>query len=75
MTGQDAADRATALIETQVGADNVACVLIEPIFGEGGFIVPAPGFGGPGGYPVQSATETCAQAVHDYYTGSWTLNP
>ncbi len=44
MTGQDAADRATELIETQVGADNVACVLIEPIQGEGGFIVPAPGF-------------------------------
>jgi 4-aminobutyrate aminotransferase/(S)-3-amino-2-methylpropionate transaminase len=44
MTGPDAADRATALIETQVGADNVACVLIEPIQGEGGFIVPAPGF-------------------------------
>jgi len=44
MTGQDAADRATTLIETQVGADNVACVLIEPIQGEGGFIVPAPGF-------------------------------
>ncbi|HXQ61348.1 MAG TPA: 4-aminobutyrate--2-oxoglutarate transaminase [Acidimicrobiales bacterium] len=44
MTGQDAADRATVLIETQVGIDNVACVLIEPIQGEGGFIVPAPGF-------------------------------
>jgi 4-aminobutyrate aminotransferase/(S)-3-amino-2-methylpropionate transaminase len=44
MTGQEAADRATTLIETQVGADNVACVLIEPIQGEGGFIVPAPGF-------------------------------
>jgi 4-aminobutyrate aminotransferase/(S)-3-amino-2-methylpropionate transaminase len=44
MTGEEAAARATALIETQVGADNVACVLIEPIFGEGGFIVPAPGF-------------------------------
>jgi len=44
MSGQDAADRATALIETQVGADNVACVVIEPIQGEGGFIVPAPGF-------------------------------
>jgi 4-aminobutyrate aminotransferase/(S)-3-amino-2-methylpropionate transaminase len=44
MTGQDAADRATTLIETQVGVDNVACVLIEPIQGEGGFIVPAPGF-------------------------------
>jgi len=38
-------------------------------------IVPASTFGGPGGYPVQSATETCAQAVHDYYTGFWTINP
>jgi prepilin-type N-terminal cleavage/methylation domain-containing protein/prepilin-type processing-associated H-X9-DG protein len=39
-------------------------------------IVPDSSFGGPGGgYPVQSATETCAQAVHDYYTGSWTVNP
>jgi len=36
---------------------------------------PATGFGGPGGYPVQSATETCQQAVHDYYTGSWTQTP
>ncbi|MGH9016165.1 MAG: 4-aminobutyrate--2-oxoglutarate transaminase [Acidimicrobiales bacterium] len=44
MTGEAAAARATALIETQVGADGVACVLIEPIQGEGGFVVPAPGF-------------------------------
>jgi 4-aminobutyrate aminotransferase/(S)-3-amino-2-methylpropionate transaminase len=44
MTGADAAARATALIETQVGSDNVACVVTEPIQGEGGFIVPAPGF-------------------------------
>jgi 4-aminobutyrate aminotransferase/(S)-3-amino-2-methylpropionate transaminase len=44
MTGAEAAARATTLIETQVGAENVACVLIEPIQGEGGFVVPAPGF-------------------------------
>jgi 4-aminobutyrate aminotransferase / (S)-3-amino-2-methylpropionate transaminase / 5-aminovalerate transaminase len=44
MSGPEAAARATALIETQVGADNVACVVIEPIQGEGGFVVPAPGF-------------------------------
>ena len=31
--------------------------------------------GGSGGYPVQSATETCQQAVHDYYAGSWTESP
>jgi len=31
--------------------------------------------GGASGYPVGSASETCAQAVHDYYTGSWTAIP
>jgi 4-aminobutyrate aminotransferase/(S)-3-amino-2-methylpropionate transaminase len=44
MSGEQAAARALALIDQQVGADEVACVVIEPIQGEGGFIVPAPGF-------------------------------
>jgi 4-aminobutyrate aminotransferase/(S)-3-amino-2-methylpropionate transaminase len=44
LTGEEAAARAIAMIETQVGAANVAAVLIEPIQGEGGFVVPAPGF-------------------------------
>src|SRR3712207_1353347 len=44
MTGAEAAARAVRQIETQVGAANVAAVLIEPIQGEGGFVVPAPGF-------------------------------
>ena len=44
ITGAEAAARATDLIDMQVGADNVACVVIEPIQGEGGFIEPAPGF-------------------------------
>ena len=43
-TGADAAARAVEQIERHVGGDNVACVLIEPIQGEGGFVVPAPGF-------------------------------
>jgi 4-aminobutyrate aminotransferase / (S)-3-amino-2-methylpropionate transaminase / 5-aminovalerate transaminase len=43
-SGSDAAGRAAEVIEKQVGAANVACVLIEPIQGEGGFVVPAPGF-------------------------------
>jgi 4-aminobutyrate aminotransferase/(S)-3-amino-2-methylpropionate transaminase len=34
----------TQLIDAQLGADAVACVVIEPIQGEGGFIVPADGF-------------------------------
>ncbi|MGV0781594.1 4-aminobutyrate--2-oxoglutarate transaminase [Mycolicibacterium peregrinum] len=42
--GVAAAARALDLIDKQVGAENVAAVVIEPIQGEGGFIVPAPGF-------------------------------
>jgi 4-aminobutyrate aminotransferase / (S)-3-amino-2-methylpropionate transaminase / 5-aminovalerate transaminase len=42
--GAAAAARAIATIEAQVGAANTACVVIEPIQGEGGFVVPAPGF-------------------------------
>jgi 4-aminobutyrate aminotransferase/(S)-3-amino-2-methylpropionate transaminase len=44
MTGAQAAARAIDQLSVQVGADNLACVLIEPIQGEGGFVVPAPGF-------------------------------
>jgi 4-aminobutyrate aminotransferase / (S)-3-amino-2-methylpropionate transaminase / 5-aminovalerate transaminase len=44
LPGPDAAARAIDVIAKQVGADNVAAVLIEPIQGEGGFVVPAPGF-------------------------------
>jgi len=44
LDGKLAAERAITLIESQVGADQVAAVVIEPIQGEGGFIVPAPGF-------------------------------
>lgn len=44
MTGEQAATRALDLIEKQVGADEVAAVVLEPIQGEGGFVVPARGF-------------------------------
>lgn len=44
MTGEQAAQRAIERLESQVGGDNLACVVIEPIQGEGGFIAPAPGF-------------------------------
>ena len=33
-----------AAVHARVGEDNTAAVMIEPIQGEGGFIVPAPGF-------------------------------
>jgi len=42
--GRKAAARAITEIESQVGADNLAAVIIEPIAGEGGFVVPADGF-------------------------------
>ncbi len=44
LSGMDAADRAIDLIERQVGAASTACLVVEPIQGESGFIVPAPGF-------------------------------
>ncbi|GAB3602792.1 4-aminobutyrate--2-oxoglutarate transaminase [Microbacterium aureliae] len=44
LSGAEAAERAITLIEKQVGADNLAAMIIEPIQGEGGFIVPADGF-------------------------------
>ncbi|MFI0411302.1 4-aminobutyrate--2-oxoglutarate transaminase [Actinomadura sp. 3N508] len=42
--GPEAAAQAIDQIGKQIGATNVAAVLIEPIQGEGGFIEPAPGF-------------------------------
>jgi 4-aminobutyrate aminotransferase/(S)-3-amino-2-methylpropionate transaminase len=40
----EAFDVVTRLIHSQVGEDNVAAVIIEPIQGEGGFVVPPDGF-------------------------------
>ena len=44
LTGEQAAARAIDHLDKQVGAANLACVAIEPIQGEGGFVVPAQGF-------------------------------
>jgi 4-aminobutyrate aminotransferase/(S)-3-amino-2-methylpropionate transaminase len=44
LTGAEAAARAIDMIDKQVGATNVACIVVEPVLGEGGFIVPAPGY-------------------------------
>src|SRR5439155_10465975 len=38
-----------------IGEENIAAVIVEPIQGEGGFIVPAPGF-------VRGIAEICASA-------------
>ncbi|WP_427015429.1 4-aminobutyrate--2-oxoglutarate transaminase [Pseudarthrobacter sp. P1] len=42
--GEEAAQRAITMIEKQIGSESVAAIVIEPIQGEGGFIVPAEGF-------------------------------
>jgi 4-aminobutyrate aminotransferase/(S)-3-amino-2-methylpropionate transaminase len=42
------------LVHAQVGESNTAAVLLEPIQGEGGFIVPAPGF-------VKLVADWCAE--------------
>jgi len=41
---QDALDEVAHKIEKEIGTNNVAAILIEPIQGEGGFIVPPKGF-------------------------------
>ncbi|WP_250008113.1 4-aminobutyrate--2-oxoglutarate transaminase [Actinoplanes sp. M2I2] len=56
--GADAAAYAIGQIEKTVGAANVAAVLIEPIQGEGGFVVPAEGF-----LPAIAAWSKAAGAV------------
>jgi len=42
--GKEVALWATTKIEKEVGAHNVAAIIVEPVQGEGGFIVPAPGY-------------------------------
>ncbi|MET1018059.1 MAG: 4-aminobutyrate--2-oxoglutarate transaminase [Leifsonia flava] len=44
LDGVEAAERAILQIEKQIGVENLAALIIEPIQGEGGFIVPADGF-------------------------------
>ena len=42
--GREALEQTIEKIEKEIGADQVAAILIEPIAGEGGFIVPGEGF-------------------------------
>ncbi|MYZ35888.1 MULTISPECIES: 4-aminobutyrate--2-oxoglutarate transaminase, partial [unclassified Streptomyces] len=42
--GPEASAQAVDQISKQIGADNVAAIVIEPLLGEGGFIEPAKGF-------------------------------
>jgi 4-aminobutyrate aminotransferase/(S)-3-amino-2-methylpropionate transaminase len=53
-SGAEAAAAAITQISTAIGAEHVAAVLIEPIQGEGGFIVPAKGY-------LPALSEFCTQ--------------
>jgi len=44
LSGVDAAARTIAYLEKSVGAADLACLVVEPIQGEGGFVVPAHGY-------------------------------
>jgi 4-aminobutyrate aminotransferase/(S)-3-amino-2-methylpropionate transaminase len=44
LKGPEMAQAAITRIEKEIGAQNVAAIIIEPIQGEGGFIVPGDGF-------------------------------
>ncbi len=44
MTGEEAAERTIDYINTHIGATELAALFVEPIQGDGGIIIPAPGF-------------------------------
>ena len=44
LSGEEAAARTITFLEKRVGASQIACLVVEPIQGEGGFIVPADGY-------------------------------
>lgn len=44
LSGAEAAARTIAHLEKIAGAEDLACLVVEPIQGEGGFIVPADGY-------------------------------
>ena len=44
LSGADAAARTISYLEKKVGATDLACLVVEPVQGEGGFVVPAEGY-------------------------------
>lgn len=44
LTGHEAAQRTINYLEHQVGVEDLAALVVEPIQGEGGFVVPAQGY-------------------------------
>jgi 4-aminobutyrate aminotransferase/(S)-3-amino-2-methylpropionate transaminase len=44
LSGAEAAERTISYLEKTVGAYDLACLVVEPIQGEGGFVIPADGY-------------------------------
>jgi 4-aminobutyrate aminotransferase/(S)-3-amino-2-methylpropionate transaminase len=44
LSGAQAAERTITYLEKRVGASQIACLVVEPVQGEGGFIIPAEGY-------------------------------
>jgi 4-aminobutyrate aminotransferase / (S)-3-amino-2-methylpropionate transaminase / 5-aminovalerate transaminase len=63
-----------AVLDKTVGASNIACVVVEPIAGEGGFIVPEPGWlAGLAGWCKDNGVVLVADEVQTGIarTGAW----
>src|SRR5579871_5385923 len=70
----EALDAVKAQIHAQVGEDNVAAVIIEPIQGEGGFVVPPEGFlAGLAGFCREHGIVFIADEIQTGFcrTGDW----
>ncbi len=71
---EDALKMVTTKIEKEIGAHNVAAIIIEPIQGEGGFIVPPKGFlPGLQKYATENKIVFIADEVQSGFarTGDW----
>ena len=71
---EDALKMVTTKIEKEIGAHNVAAIIIEPIQGEGGFIVPPKGFlPGLSQYATENKIVFIADEVQSGFarTGDW----
>ena len=71
---EDALEMVKTKIEKEIGAHNVAAILIEPILGEGGFIVPPKGFlPGLSKYATENKIVFIADEVQAGFarTGDW----
>jgi 4-aminobutyrate aminotransferase/(S)-3-amino-2-methylpropionate transaminase len=72
--GPEVAAWAISRMEKEIGATNIAAIVVEPILGEGGFIVPAPGyFKGLADYAQANGIVFVADEIQSGFarTGGW----